>query len=147
TQERLELVAKVCDAVHHAHQRRGIHRGLEPGDILVTEEGQPKGLGFGVARVEYAGGRGPGLTEHTEAGQLVGTLAYMAPEQLLSEEVDVRADVYSLGVVLYQLMVDQLPHNLTGRSLPEAAMTISQSDPTRVGALRSQLRGDIDVIV
>jgi WD40 repeat protein/tRNA A-37 threonylcarbamoyl transferase component Bud32 len=142
---RLELFAKVCDAVQHAHQRRVIHRDLKPGNILVTGEGQPKILDFGVARLDSA--EEQGVTRHTQAGALVGTVSYMAPEQLLGEEVDVRADVYSLGVVLYQLLADRLPHDLTGKSLPEAARIISQDEPARIASIRPELRGDIDTVV
>jgi WD40 repeat protein len=146
--ERLELLAKVCDAVHHAHQRRVIHRDLKPGNILVTKEGQPKILDFGVARLDGSESLDTHtITRHTVAGQLIGTLSYMAPEQLLGQEVDIRSDVYSLGVVLYQVLVNRLPHELTGKSLPEAALIISEEEPPRVSVFQQQLRGDIEVIV
>jgi WD40 repeat protein len=146
--ERLELLALVCDAVHHAHQRRVIHRDLKPANILVTKDGQPKILDFGVARLDGSESLDTQeITRHTQAGQLIGTLSYMAPEQLLGHEVDTRADVYSLGVVLYQLLVNRLPHELTGKSLPEAALVISEEEPPRVSVFQQQLRGDIEVIV
>ena len=72
-------MAKVCDAVHHAHQRGLIHRDLKPGNILVDEAGQPKILDFGVARVTDSDAQ---ATMQTDVGQLVGTLAYMSPEQV-----------------------------------------------------------------
>src|SRR5882672_9650253 len=103
TRDRLEIVAKVCDAVHHAHQRGLIHRDLKPGNILVDETGQPKILDFGVARVTD---RDAQATSQTDVGQLIGTLAYMSPEQVLADplELDIRSDVYALGVILYELL-------------------------------------------
>jgi len=92
TLERLELFAKVCDAVHHAHQRGLIHRDLKPGNILVDETGQPKILDFGVARLTD---RDTQATSQTDVGQLIGTLAYMSPEQVLADplQLDIRSDV------------------------------------------------------
>jgi serine/threonine protein kinase len=93
-------MVKICEAVHHAHQRGLIHRDLKPGNILVDETGQPKILDFGVARLAESEAH---ETQQTELGELVGTLAYMSPEQVLGDplEVDTRSDVYSLGVVLF----------------------------------------------
>src|SRR6266849_4639878 len=109
TRERLEIMAKVCDAVHHAHQRGLIHRDLKPGNILVDETGQPKILDFGVARVTD---RDAQATSQTDVGQLIGTLAYMSPEQVLADplELDTRSDVYALGVILYELLASRLPY-------------------------------------
>jgi serine/threonine protein kinase len=78
--ERLEIMAKIADAVHHAHQRGLIHRDLKPGNILVDEAGQPKILDFGVARATDSDSQ---ATMQTDIGQLVGTLAYMSPSRLL----------------------------------------------------------------
>ena len=101
--QRLELMAKVGDAVHHAHQRGIIHRDLKPGNILVDDSGQPKILDFGVARVTNSDAH---ATRQTDLGQLVGTLAYMSPEQVLADplELDTRSDVYALGVILFELL-------------------------------------------
>src|SRR5215470_11730776 len=118
TNQRLELIVKVCDAVHHAHQRGLIHRDLKPGNILVDETGQPKILDFGVARVTDSDAQ---ATMQTDVGQLVGTLAYMSPEQVLADplELDTRSDVYALGVILYELLAGRLPYNIS-RKIHEA---------------------------
>src|ERR1051325_11376910 len=144
--EKLEIVARVCDAVQHAHQRRVIHRDLKPGNILVTAEGQPKILDFGVARLESCDDTAS-ITRQTHVGQLIGTLAYMAPEQLEGAEVDARANVYAMGVVLYQLLTGKLPHDFKGSSLLEAARLIREEEPARVARVDPTLRGDIDIIV
>jgi serine/threonine protein kinase len=109
---RLELVARVCDAVQHAHGRGVIHRDLKPGNTLVDEAGQPKVLDFGVAHATDADLQT--TAARTQAGQLLGTLSYMSPEQVMGDPdaLDRRSDVYTLGVLLFQLLADQLPYHL-----------------------------------
>ena len=85
TRQRLEMMAEVCDAVHHAHQRGIIHRDLKPANILVDEQRHPKILDFGVARVTDSDTQ---ATRQTDLGQLIGTLAYMSPEQALAERFE-----------------------------------------------------------
>jgi serine/threonine protein kinase/Tfp pilus assembly protein PilF len=145
TRQRLELMAKVCEAVHHAHQRGIIHRDLKPGNILVDESGQPKVLDFGVARVTDSAAQ---TTRQTDVGRLVGTLAYMSPEQVLADplELDTRSDVYSLGVILYELLAGRLPYVIS-RNLPEAVQTIREEDPARLSSISRNYRGDIETIV
>src|SRR5262245_38373377 len=142
TGERLELVAKIADAVHHAHQRGIIHRDLKPSNILVDETGQPKIVDFGVARVTDGGASS---TVQTDAGRLVGTLAYMSPEQMSGDplDIDTRADVYTLGVVLYELLAGRRPYN-TGAKFHEAIKAIREEDPARLSAIDRAYRGDIE---
>jgi serine/threonine protein kinase len=145
TRQRLNLIAKVCDAVHHAHQRGVIHRDIKPGNILVDESGQPKILDFGVARATDSDAR---MTHQTDLGQIVGTLAYMSPEQVLGDpvELDTRSDVYALGVVLYQVLSGRLPYKISTR-LPEAVRTIREEEPSPLRTISGVYRGDIETIV
>ena len=145
TRQRLELIAKVCDAVEHAHQRGIIHRDLKPGNILVDEAGQPKILDFGVARVTDSDVQ---ATRQTDVGQLIGTLAYMSPEQVTADplELDTRSDVYALGVILYELLANRLPYQLS-QQLPEAVRAIREEDPTKLSSISRAYRGDVETIV
>jgi serine/threonine protein kinase len=147
TRQRLELFAKVCDAVQHAHQKGVIHRDLKPGNILVDESGQPKILDFGVARLTDADVQV--TTLQTDVGQLIGTIPYMSPEQVAgdSRELDTRSDVYALGVVCYQLLTGRLPYDLQGKTIPEAARSIAEEDPVRLSSVNRVFRGDLDTIV
>jgi len=131
TRDRLELFVQVCDAVHHGHQRGIIHRDLKPANILVDAAGRVKVIDFGVARATDAD---IALTTlRTETGQLVGTLQYMSPEQCDADphEIDVRSDVYSLGVVLYELLCRRLPYDVRDASLATAARVICEQPPPR----------------
>lgn len=145
--ERLQLFIKVCQAVQHAHQRGVIHRDLKPANILVTGDGQSKILDFGVARATDVGHHL--TTIATGVGQLIGTLPYMSPEQVLGNprDIDTRTDVYSLGVILFELLAKKMPLDVSGRSLPEAVRAIRQDDPTRLSSVSKTFRGDLDTIV
>jgi eukaryotic-like serine/threonine-protein kinase len=150
TRQRLSLLAEICDAVHHAHQKGVVHRDLKPANILVESEGgvpQPKILDFGVARATQSDLQQ--VTMHTEVGQIIGTLSYMSPEQVAGkpEDLDVRSDVYALGVLLFELLGERLPYDLRGRSLPEAGEIIRDQEPSRLSSIQSAFRGDIETIV
>lgn len=113
--ERLALFAEVCDAVHFAHQNGVIHRDLKPSNILVPDDGRPRVLDFGLARPIAASGD----PVATMTGVLTGTLAYMSPEAARGRtgEVGVPSDVYSLGVILYQLITGRFPYEVDGDTL------------------------------
>ncbi len=145
--ERLVLVQKIADAVHHAHTRGVVHRDLKPANILVTDEGQPKILDFGVAR--SIGSDLHESTSMTRIGQLVGTVPYMSPEQVggESEEIDARSDIYSLGVVLYELLAGHLPYDLERRLVHEAVRVIREEEPETLSRISRVYRGDIETIV
>ena len=143
--QRLALMIKICEAVEHAHHHGIIHRDLKPGNILVDDSGQPKILDFGLARVTDGDMQ---VTRQTDMGQLLGTLAYMSPEQVAADPLalDTRSDVYALGVILYELLAGRLPYDVS-RSVYEVAKTIQQVDPARLSSVSRAYRGDIETIV
>ena len=147
TAERLKLLARLCDAVQHAHQKGVIHRDLKPTNVLVDGSGQPKVLDFGIARV--TGSEFETQTLETRAGQLIGTLPYMSPEQVSGDPsaIDTRSDVYALGVIGYQLLAGVLPLTVSRRSVAEAVRMITEDEPTTLGAHDRGLRGDVETIV
>jgi eukaryotic-like serine/threonine-protein kinase len=144
--QRLALFARVCDAVQYAHQQGVIHRDLKPANILVDESGQPKVLDFGVARLTDADVQ---ATRQTSVGEVIGTLQYMSPEQANADatDIDARSDVYSLGVILYELISGRLPYDLSRKLIHEAARIIVLEEPERLSSVNRQLRGDVEVIV
>ena len=175
---RLELFAAICRAVHHAHQNGVIHRDLKPGNIMVVEEDgrpTPKVIDFGIAKVLDSGDFTAAGTE-TLAVERVGTPLYMSPEQAAGEEqITALTDVYSLGVILYELLAGQTPFvaetSLKSRrasierllsairtedaSPPSAQLGSTRADQARISALRASsgprliaaVRGDLDAIV
>lgn len=172
--DRLQLFVGICEAVQHAHQKGVVHRDLKPSNILVTDEDghpQPKIIDFGIAKA--LGPQGPEVVAKTMAGFAMGTVAYMSPEQASSAsmDVDTRADIYSLGVMLYELLVGHLPIDpaevglhqflarlVSGDTSPPtpsvglataAALSESVANRRRTDArhLKRALRGDLDWIV
>jgi serine/threonine protein kinase len=143
----LELMAKICDAVDHAHQHSIIHRDLKPGNILMDESGQPKVLDFGIARLTDSDVK---VTRQTDIGQVIGTLNYMSPEQALAdpqEELDIRSDVYALGVITYELLSGRLPYDTSRKPLHEVVRAIREQDPVPLSSIQRIYQGDIATIV
>ena len=143
---RLELFLRTCAAVVHAHNRGIIHRDLKPSNILVAENGRVKIIDFGIARVTDSDIAV--TTIGTNVGQMIGTIAYMSPEQCRgdNQEIDLRSDVYSLGIVFYELLVGQRPFDLTNKTILGAAQIIQEDAPKNPRSISSSLHKDIDTI-
>ncbi|MEM9066797.1 MAG: serine/threonine-protein kinase [Planctomycetota bacterium] len=164
----IRLFEQICDAVQHAHQKGVIHRDLKPANVLIwadapTEAGdalgyastisaelgsvRPKILDFGVARLVES--EDPNVTVHTQAGQIMGTLAYMSPEQFGNDPgaVDARSDIYSIGVMLYRALSGTMPHDFGSAPLAEVARIVTETDPKPLGSIEASLRGDLETIV
>jgi WD40 repeat protein/predicted Ser/Thr protein kinase len=143
----LRVFQHVCQAVDHAHQKGVIHRDLKPGNILVDEAGAPHVLDFGLAKAA-----GPEAAEASllvsQTGQVMGTPAYMSPEQAAGrpDQVDLRSDVYALGVVLYELLTGQLPHD-TKTTRDNLLRSIREVDPRRPRTLRRDLDDEVETII
>ncbi len=144
---RIELFLQVCDAVSYAHSRFVIHRDLKPANILVDEHGETKLLDFGVAELRASVG------EQSVADEpMLMTLEYCAPEQLEEGQLSAGSDIYSLGVVLYELLTDHRPYSLEGRSIVELRRIICKVEPAAPSGVATttwshQLRGDLDAII
>jgi tetratricopeptide (TPR) repeat protein len=144
--EVLELLAKVCDAVHYAHRHDVIHRDLKPSNILVDATGEPHILDFGLARIVRPDL--PLASLVTRPGVVEGTPRYMSPEQASGdpEDIDTRTDVYSLGIIGYELLTGEAAYDVSGLS-QDTVHTICELMPTRPSTIRKDLRGDLDTIL
>lgn len=151
---RLGLFRKICAAVTYAHQNLVIHRDLKPSNILVTAESEPKLLDFGIARLLTA--EDEDLTSTAPAGRVL-TPAYASPEQIRGDRITTASDIYSLGVLLYEMLSGQKPYRLKNATSEEVARAITEEQPERpsTALLNARvtlhdsriLKGDLDNIV
>lgn len=140
----LELFWKICDALHVAHEEGIVHRDLKPDNILVTPDGEPRIVDFGLAKQIQAGNH----HSVTQSGRFVGSLPWAAPEQVLGEpnKIDSRTDVYAIGVLLYETLTGRPPYPTEG-SIAETIRHITETDPKRPSSYARQLDEDLDNIV
>ncbi|MGI8436911.1 MAG: protein kinase domain-containing protein [Chthoniobacterales bacterium] len=147
--ERLDLFRKVCAALAYAHQHLVIHRDIKPANIRVTPEGEPKLLDFGIAKLLDPATSA--ISEQTITLQSVMTPDYASPEQVRGETMTTASDVYSLGVVLYELLTGAKPYQLKSRKQQDISRAITEQEPPRPGVAgfndRKSLKGDLDTII
>jgi tetratricopeptide (TPR) repeat protein len=143
--ESLELFARICEAVNAAHLRGIIHRDLKPGNIRVDADGHPHILDFGLAKVATTDSE---LAAMTQTGQFVGSLPWASPEQAEGApgKIDVRTDVYSLGVILYQMLTGRFPYEVIG-NMRDVLDRIMKAEPIRPSTLRRQINDEVETIV
>jgi serine/threonine protein kinase/tetratricopeptide (TPR) repeat protein len=156
TRSRLQLFLSVCDAVRYAHRNRVIHRDLKPGNILITKDGAPKVLDFGIAKLLNPELLQTPLVTRTEWRPM--TIEYASPEQVRGEPVTEASDIYSLGVLLYELLTGRRPYLTSGHSRLEIERMVCEQEPERPSGtagkqldtatgLRRALEGDLDTII
>ena len=162
---RIELFRKICEAVQYAHQNLVVHRDLKPGNILITAAGEPKLLDFGIAKLLGDGDQPESTTAPNNPLRFL-TPEYASPEHVLGERITTASDVYSLGVILYELLTGRRPYRIESRHPRAIERSVCETDPERPSSvvagqerdlrtthgceasrLRRQLRGDLDNVV
>jgi WD40 repeat protein/Flp pilus assembly protein TadD/tRNA A-37 threonylcarbamoyl transferase component Bud32 len=141
----VQVVAAVARGIHHAHQHGILHRDLKPGNILLDAQGQPRVTDFGLAHRLAGPGPESGESRLTRTNAIVGTPAYMAPEQARSEKsLSTAVDVYSLGAILYELLTGRPPH--TGPAPLDVLLAVLEKEPARPSVLNPRLDRDLETI-
>ncbi len=143
------LFEKVCSGVAYAHQRGVMHRDLKPGNILVDADGEPHILDFGLAKLTDGSEQtSPEMAMTSIPGKVIGTLAFMSPEQASAQpdKIDVRTDVYSIGIILYKILTDCFPYDVSG-SMLAILRTIQEAEPTRPSKIKSRLNSEVEAII
>ncbi len=145
--DRLDMFLQVCDAVHHGHQRGIVHRDLKPSNILVDSSGQVRIIDFGVARATDADMKQ--AAAQTQVGQILGTVQYMSPEQFDADphDIDTRSDVYTLGLILYELLSGALPYATSSERLFDFASEVRAGSIKALGVQDKSLGGELEAIV
>ena len=142
----LRLFGKICAAVNYAHQRGVIHRDLKPGNIRIDAQGEPHVLDFGLAKA--AGSDLHGGAPVTMTGEFMGTLAYASPEQTKGDPhlIDIRTDIYSLGVILYEMLTGKYPYQVVGQ-MADVLRNIAEAEPKKPSTIRRQINDEVETIV
>jgi serine/threonine protein kinase len=142
------LFEKVCSGVAYAHQRGVMHRDLKPGNIMVDAKGEPHILDFGLAKLTDGSEQtSPDMAMTSIPGKVIGTLAYMSPEQASAQpdKIDVRTDVYSIGIILYKILTDCFPYDVSG-SMLAILRNIQEAEPTRPSKIIRRLNSEVEAI-
>ncbi|MBV9492413.1 MAG: protein kinase [Verrucomicrobia bacterium] len=145
--QRIALFCDVCSAVQYAHQHRIVHRDIKPANILVTRDGVPKLLDFGIAKLTDPAGEGSTILTVTAAGMRALTPDYASPEQVRGEPITAATDIYSLGAVLYELLTGQRAHHIETFSPTEIERKICIQEVRKPSAVTKDLDADLDNIV